>query len=67
MLNQKFVASTGLGDHQGRLSAPTYSLHEQHMRRNRVLITITSIHCASLEVSILVNSILDDCCSARYR
>ena len=33
------VASTWLGDHQGRPSAPTNSLHKLHMARYQVLLT----------------------------
>ena len=36
---QQLVASTWLGDHQGRLSAPTNSLHKLHMARYQVLLT----------------------------
>ena len=38
---QQMVASTWLGDHQGRPSAHTNSLHKLHMARYQVLLTIT--------------------------
>ena len=36
---QHMVASTWLGDHQGRPSTPTNSLHKLHMAQHQVLLT----------------------------
>ena len=38
---QQMVASTWLGDPQGKPSASTNSLHKLHMSRYQVLLTIT--------------------------
>ena len=39
--SQHMVASTWLGDHQGRLSVPTTSLHKLHMACYQVLYLLT--------------------------
>ena len=50
------VASTWLGDRQGRPSAPTNSLQKLHMARYQVLLTITiTITSKHMDIKYLRN------------
>ena len=54
---QQMMASTWLGDHQGRPFVPTNSLHELHMGRYQVLLTyLLIIHLLIQRLSLLSQS-----------